>query len=77
MEVCQKWCPNCRGMQDFRRMVAAEKAAVREKEGPRYFVGDLWRCDVKGCVRYQPYFSKRNGGDLPEKFREEKAAAPE
>lgn len=77
MVVRRKWCPNCRGMQDFRKMVAAEKAAVREEKGPRHFVHDLWRCDVKGCVWYQPWFSTRGGGDLPEKFREEKAAAPE
>lgn len=58
-------------------MNGAEKAAVREEKGARHYVDDLWRCAVKGCVRYQPAYNAGGGGDLPEKFREEKAAASE
>ncbi|MGW3290854.1 hypothetical protein ACWDR3_40090 [Streptomyces sp. NPDC001002] len=77
MTVLRRWCRNCLGWQDFQMMNGAEKAAVREEKGARHYVDDLWRCAVKGCVRYQPAYNAGGGGDLPEKFREEKAAASE
>jgi len=73
--MIRRWCPNCLGWQDFCLLNSAEQGAVREERGARHYVGDLWRCTVKGCVRYQPAYHARGGGDLPEKFREEKAAA--
>jgi hypothetical protein len=56
---------------------AGEKGAVREAKGARHYVGNLWRCTVKGCLWYQPVHHAKGGGQLPEKFREEKAAASE
>lgn len=67
-------CPTCRTMQVFRFLDDAEKAAVREKEGPRFFVGNLWRCTAKGCLTYYAQFHKAGYGLLPERFREEEAA---
>ena len=75
-----RMCPTCRSRQDVRKLNDAERAAVREEKGPRHYVHDLWRCTAKGCLWYQPYFRKGDGGVLPEKFREKKdeeAAAPE
>ncbi|MFH0518163.1 hypothetical protein ACHBTE_13395 [Streptomyces sp. M41] len=68
-------CPTCGTMQAFRLLDPAEKAAVREKEGPGFYVGNLWRCTAKGCLTYYPQFHKAGHGRLPERFAEEEAAA--
>jgi hypothetical protein len=71
-------CPTCGGMEVFRPLNAEERAAVREeRKDPRYYVDDLWRCTAKGCLTYYPHLRKRDRGLLPEKFREEEAAAAE
>ena len=66
-------CPTCGGMQDFRPLNAAEKAAVRAEKGERHYVHDYWRCTVAGCLWYQRYDKRSDGGFLPETFREEPA----
>jgi len=73
MTEIERECPTCRSRQMFRRLDDAEKAAVREKRGPRFFVGDLWRCTADKCLWYQPYLNRRKGDLLPESFRKETA----
>ena len=53
----------------FRLLTNAEKAAVREKKGPRFFVGNLWRCTAKGCLWYQPHLNRGKGERLPRGVR--------
>lgn len=65
-------CPTCGGMHDFRLLNHAEKAAVRATTEITY-VHDLWRCTVPGCVRFQRWDKKSEGGLLPEEFREKTA----
>jgi hypothetical protein len=64
-------------MQDFRPLNDAEKAAVRKAKGERHYVHNYWRCTVAGCLTYQRYGSRSDGGRLPEEFKEKAAAAPE
>ncbi|MBY8345032.1 hypothetical protein LXH13_14700 [Streptomyces spinosirectus] len=71
MTEIERECPTCRSRQRFRRLNAAEKAAVREKRGPRFFVGNLWRCTAEKCLWYQPYLNRGQGDLLPEGFRGE------
>jgi hypothetical protein len=69
-------CPTCGTMQDFRPVNDEEKAAIREERGdPRHYVDWYWRCTAKGCLSYYRHLKKSDGGLLPEKFREEEAAA--
>ena len=77
MTTISRMCPTCRSRQDFRRLDDAEKAAVREEKGDRHYVHDLWRCTADRCLTYYPHLRKRDRGLLPEKFREEEAAAAE
>ncbi|MFD7706709.1 hypothetical protein ACFV6E_30860 [Streptomyces sp. NPDC059785] len=61
-------CLNCGTMQDFRRVRwDAEKAAIREITGKRN-VEDYWRCTRKGCLRFQRWTDKHDGGTLPVEF---------
>ncbi|MFE5815579.1 hypothetical protein [Streptomyces sp. NPDC056479] len=69
-------CPTCGTMQDFRPLNGAEKAAVRADKGVRY-VDWYWRCTAKGCLTYYRHLNMSDRGLLPEKFREEEAAAQE
>ncbi|MGW6472305.1 hypothetical protein [Streptomyces nigra] len=68
-------CPTCGTMQVFRFLEKDEKAWVREKEGPNFYVDNLWRCTAKGCLTYYPHMNKGGYGRLPEKFLEEETAA--
>ncbi|MCX5420829.1 hypothetical protein [Streptomyces sp. NBC_00078] len=70
MTEIERECPTCRSRQRFRLLTNAEKAAVRKKKGPRFFVGNLWRCTAKGCLWYQPYLNRGGGERLPEEFGE-------
>ncbi|WP_435210650.1 hypothetical protein [Streptomyces sp. bgisy034] len=70
-------CPTCGTMQIFRFPDREERAAVREKEGPGFFSGNLWRCTGKGCLTYYPQFDNAGYGRLPEKFLAEETAAGE
>ncbi|MEU5316473.1 hypothetical protein AB0G67_07070 [Streptomyces sp. NPDC021056] len=67
-------CPTCGTMEDFRLLTEAEKTAVREDKGAGYRVDNLWRCTAEGCLSYYRHLNKNDGGRLPDKFREEKAA---
>jgi hypothetical protein len=67
-------CPTCGSMQKFRQLDDAEKAAVREKNGARYFVNDLWRCTAVGCRTFFPAGRRHEHDLLPEKFGKEEAA---
>ncbi|MFI1567993.1 hypothetical protein ACH4ZX_34090 [Streptomyces sp. NPDC020490] len=75
MTEIERECPTCGSRQKFRRLDAAEKAAVREVKGPRHFVGDLWRCTAPRCLWYQPHLHRGGGGLLPERFRTEETDA--
>ncbi|MFF4354296.1 hypothetical protein [Streptomyces sp. NPDC001530] len=68
--MIERECPTCRSRQNFRKLNAQEKVAVRAEKGDRHFVDNLWRCTAKGCLWYQPYLHTRGGDCLPEKFRE-------
>ncbi|MGW3092313.1 hypothetical protein ACWDCC_02595 [Streptomyces sp. NPDC001102] len=70
-------CPKCGGMQEFRKLDAGEKAAVREARGPRHFVDDLWRCTATGCRTYFRAGHLHDRGLLPEKFVNEKEESTE
>ncbi|MFI6564567.1 hypothetical protein [Streptomyces sp. NPDC050534] len=74
MTEIERECPTCRSRQKFRPLDNAEKAAVREKKGPRFYVGNLWRCTAERCLWYQPYLNRGKGGLLPESFRKEAAS---
>ncbi|MDG9721432.1 MULTISPECIES: hypothetical protein [unclassified Streptomyces] len=65
-------CPTCGGMQDFRPLDDAERSAVKEQLKIPY-VHDYWRCDVAGCLRFQRWDKRRDGGLLPERFRRQAA----
>ncbi|MFI6464250.1 hypothetical protein [Streptomyces sp. NPDC050528] len=67
----RKACPTCDGWQDFRPVRGAEKAAIRAEKGARHYVHDYWRCTAAGCLWYQRWYSRGDGGLLPEEFREE------
>lgn len=67
-------CPTCGTMEEFRLLTDEERAAVREAKGERHRVDNLWRCTAKGCLSYYRHLNKHDGGLLPERFREEKAA---
>ncbi|AVH58734.1 MULTISPECIES: hypothetical protein [Streptomyces] len=63
-----KACPTCGGMQDFRPLTDAEKVAVQTIKKIVY-VHDYWRCAVAGCLWFQRYDKRSDGGFLPEEFR--------
>ncbi len=73
MTEIERECPTCRRRQKFRPLNPAERAAVREKKGARFFVGNLWRCTAKGCLWYQPHLNRGKGDLLPETFQDETA----
>jgi len=70
MTEIERECPTCRSRQRFRQLNDKEKAAVREKKGPTFFVGNLWRCTAKGCLWYQPHLNRGKGERLPEEYGE-------
>jgi hypothetical protein len=66
-------CPTCGGMQEFRLLDAAERAAVRAERGDRHQVDNLWRCTATGCLTYYRHLNRRDRGRLPDTFRGEAA----
>ncbi|MEV0320364.1 hypothetical protein ACIBKX_05065 [Streptomyces sp. NPDC050658] len=58
-----KDCPSCGGMQEFRPLTELEKELVRTLKGKQY-VDDYWRCARPGCLRFQRWNDKGDGGYL-------------
>jgi len=59
-------CPNCGGMQEFRKLTKLEEEYVAAAENTTQ-PGAYHRCGVHGCLRYQRRSKWQDGGDFPGK----------